>query len=170
VVIVHFAVVQIAEQSRVDHGLRRHKLTGPAALETDAGAELCLLDGGYDRAAVLERHRQRLLDDQMLASVGRGNRLRRVLVGIAADRDDVERAVGQEVLQVLMASDRPAASRATSFISGRDEYTAVTSPLPVAWMASIWAPATQPYPMMPTLYVFMQGPRIDSGSRFLHSL
>ena len=52
VVVVHLAVVQLAQQSAVNDRLGRLKLAAVTALETDAGLHAGLLHGGDHRVHV----------------------------------------------------------------------------------------------------------------------
>ena len=85
VIIIHFAVVQRAEQALINRGFGGEELTGEAALEADAGFDLGLLDGGFHLAQVFQREAERFLDDDVFPRAGGFEELRLVLVWIAAN-------------------------------------------------------------------------------------
>ena len=98
VVIVDLAVVNFAQQPAVDHRLGGEKLARVAALETNARLHAGLGHGTAHGTQILEVERERFLDNQMLAGGGCGDDLFRVLVRITADRDNVDRRIGEHSL------------------------------------------------------------------------
>ena len=105
VVVVHLPVVDSPQQPAIDHALRGDELAREAQLETDAR-----LDAGpghrlLHRAQILQVQRERLLDDQVFASLGGGDDLARVLVRVAAHRDNVDRRVGEHFFEISVALD-----------------------------------------------------------------
>ena len=66
--------------------------------EHDAG----LLRRGDHRVAPLERDLERLLDDDVLARLRRGDRRLHVHAAGRADRDDIDRRIGQHLVQVVI--------------------------------------------------------------------
>ena len=105
VVVVDLTVVNFAQQPAINHRLRGEELARVAALETNARLHAGLGYGTSHGSQILEVERQWFLDDQVLAGCGCGDDLFRVLVRITADRDNVDRRIGEHSLQVGMALD-----------------------------------------------------------------
>lgn len=108
VIIIHFAVVQRAEQALIQHGFGGEKLTGVTALEADAGFDLGLLDGGFHFAQVFERHAKRFLDDDVFAGPRGFNHLGFVLIRVAANGDGINVRIGEHFIEVVVSGDVPA--------------------------------------------------------------
>ena len=105
VIVIHFAVVQRAEQALIKHGFGGEELTGVTALEADAGFDLGLLDGSFDLAQVFQRKAKWFLDDDVFASAGGFDDLRFVLIWIAANRNDVNVGIGEHLVEVVVSGD-----------------------------------------------------------------
>src|SRR6185369_4784470 len=84
-VVVHLTVVNLAEQSAINHRFDGQELAGKPALETDAGFHARFRDGFFDRQTVLPAQRERFFDDQMLSGLGGCDRVPRMLVRITTD-------------------------------------------------------------------------------------
>ncbi len=95
VIIIHFSVVQGAEQALINRSFGGEELAGVTALEADAGFDLGLLDGGFHLAQVLQTEAEWFLDDDVFASAGGFEKLRLVLIRIAANRDNVYVGIGE---------------------------------------------------------------------------
>src|SRR5256885_152481 len=104
-VIIHLAIVEVAEQATINGGFGGKELARIAALETDAGFHLCLLHGGFDGLAILPGQSEWLFNDEVFAGFGRGHCLLRVVVGIAANRNGVNALVSQQRVEVVVSGD-----------------------------------------------------------------
>ena len=82
VVVVDLGVVQVAEQALIDHRFGREKLAGVAALEAHATTDVSSTDGLADGGAIVERKRERLFKNEVLASLRRRDRMGLVLTRV----------------------------------------------------------------------------------------
>jgi hypothetical protein len=104
--------MQRAKQTRVNGRFRRQKLARITALETHAGFDSCLRDGRLHRAQILPRKTKRFFDDEMLARPRGLDDLGDVLIGIAANRDDVDVRIGEQRIEVVIDGNFAAVLRA----------------------------------------------------------
>src|SRR5262245_58323125 len=112
VIIIHFAVVKIAEQALINDSFGGEKLAGVPALEADAGVHSASLDRIVNRAAVSPIQSQRFFDDHVFARVGGGDGVARMVVRVTANRDSMERLVGEKRVQIRRGGDLSAVARA----------------------------------------------------------
>ena len=103
-VVVDFAVVNPAEQARVDHRPGREKLRRISAFEADAGGDPACRRGLLHVDDVGPFDRQRLLDDDVLPMPRGEHELLGVLVRVARDVDDVDVVAFHHRLQVVVHS------------------------------------------------------------------
>ena len=82
VVVVDLGVVQVAEQALIDYRFGREKLAGVAALEAHATTDVSSTDGLADGGAIVERKRERLFKNEVLASLRRRDRMGLVLTRV----------------------------------------------------------------------------------------
>ncbi len=154
-VVVHFTVVELAQQTLVKNGLGGLELAGETALETDAAKHLVGFCGVDDVPAFLERHAEGFLDDEVLSRAGGGHRLVAVLGRHGANVHHLD--VGsEELVEVRVSLDRAAVAGADFRIvelAGRED----GGDLGVRGGVDRRDVGTcaQPYPMIPTLYFFM---------------
>ena len=104
-VIIHLTVVDLAQQAAVQHGLGDLELAGVTALEADAGFHPGLLHGLVQGAQVFERKAERLFQDQVLAGASGAHGLIQPLAWKAAQRDDMDVGVGEQVIKVVVDVD-----------------------------------------------------------------
>src|SRR5687767_13842110 len=104
VIIIDLAIVNGSEQPLVEQRAGCQELARVTALETNTGLYTGFRNGLLDAGEVPGVDRVRLFDDQMFARFCGCDRLRRVVVRIAADRYDVDIA-RQQFLQFGIALD-----------------------------------------------------------------
>ena len=104
-VVIDLAVVEVAKQAFIDGGLGDEELAGETALEADAAFHPIGGGGSGDLADFLERVGHRLLKDDVLLRVGRGDGLVAVIAGIGGDVDNVDVGIGQHFIEVLVGLD-----------------------------------------------------------------
>ncbi len=161
VVVVGLAVVQRPEQvAGVDDALRHGELLREPHLQADAGAHAGLAHRRLHGAQAGQVERHRLLDDQVLAGLRRGDRLLGVEPAARAEVDHVD--VGS-----LRAAPRSRAPpppggrrgrRTRPAPRSRAVHTAATSTRSICWSAPKCAPAAHPEPTSPTRQPFIRRP------------
>ena len=110
--VVDLAVMQRADEARIEHRFRGEKLRRPPALEAHAHFHARLLRRALHREDVAPLDRQRLLHDDVLARARRRDELRGVLIRVAGDVHDVDRRIGEHRREVCVGLDRRAMLRA----------------------------------------------------------
>ena len=87
-------------------------MTGVPQLEAHARFHPRLPDRLPHGAQVFQRETERFLDDEMFAGLGRANGLLGVLVGIAANGDDMDGGICEHLVQIVVNRDVAAVLRA----------------------------------------------------------
>lgn len=105
VVVVHFAVVKVAQEALVDDGLGGLELAGEAALKADAAFDAVGLGGGDDFTHFFQGVGHGLFQDDVLPGLGGGHGLVAVLAGVAGDVHDMDVGIGQHGVDVLVGLD-----------------------------------------------------------------
>ena len=72
--IIHFGVMEIAEQALVDHGAHQGKVLGVPAFKADAALNVIALQCLINAQAIFVAHGDRLFDQYMFTRVGRLDR------------------------------------------------------------------------------------------------
>ena len=108
VIVIHLAIVHVAQQPPIQHGLGDLELVGVAALEADAGLDPGPLHGLVHGPQLLERKAERLFEDEMLARPGGADNLVQTPGGETAQGDDMNIRIGEHLVQVVIDADAPA--------------------------------------------------------------
>ncbi len=111
VIVIDFAVVQRADEARVNHRFGRDELRRPAALETEAHFDTALLRGPLHCKDFGPLDRERLLHDDVFSVLRRGDELLRVLVGVARDIDRMNVRAREHGGEIGERSNRRAVAR-----------------------------------------------------------
>ena len=136
-----------------------------SALEADARLDARFLDRLLHRQNVTPFHGERLFDDHVLAVARRADKLRRVLIRVTRDVNNMEQRIRQHRVRFeCTVIGQPCRALSSADESGRDDHTAVTLAWRLAFIAPMCAPAAQLYPTTATLYVLPIGGR-DTNTR-----
>ena len=107
-VIIDFAVMDLAEQALIDDRFGGEKLAGITALEADAALHASALHRLLHLAQVIQRKGDRFFDDQVLARLGGGDGLGGMVIRVTAYGNHID--VGaKQLLEIGIGAERSAA-------------------------------------------------------------
>src|ERR1041385_353545 len=105
VIVVDFAIVNLAQQTLVEEGYDGEKLAGVAALKAYTSLDSGCLDGLTHGHAILPGKGERFFDNQVFAGLGRRDGLPGMGMWIAANGDGVQVWFPQHFLEVFVPAD-----------------------------------------------------------------